>query len=151
MLIPAVCGLVYSLILAFDPSPSYSAWNPSKTLISTLTCMAGTLFLGSLLPLVPGADVITDPDPSIRCTWADFMSWRTIYNNPDIYPWVTNMDTACSCLRAADAFNWIFLIGWLAIVILYSRVHYHRRRQLHANVSEKKIPMQAIIKTKLEQ
>ncbi|KAI9322584.1 hypothetical protein BX666DRAFT_1896536 [Dichotomocladium elegans] len=143
MLIPTICSLVYSAILACDPSPSYAVWRPSKTFISTVACYVGAFFLASLLPLLPHADIITTPDPAIACTWADFMTWRVIYNNPDIYPWVTRMDTACQTLKAADAFCWIILLLWTALLIFYIRV---TRRGLvsRENYSEKQLPMTPI-------
>ncbi|KAF7721119.1 hypothetical protein EC973_005383 [Apophysomyces ossiformis] len=125
MFIPAICSVVYSVILAMDPSPQYKAWQPSKTLISSISLFAGTVFLSALLPLLPGADVIAAPDSALQCTWTDYMQWRTIFNNPEIYPWVLNMDKACLMLRVADAFAWILGIGWLALTGLYFRAARH--------------------------
>lgn len=125
MLIPVICSFIYSIILAADPSPQYAGWKPSKTLIGSMICFVFTLFLAALLPAVPGADVILTPDSALSCTWVDFMSWRTIFNAPDLYPWVTTMDTACQCLRAADAFTWILMIFWVLLVISYIRVAKH--------------------------
>ena len=119
MLIPSICSLVYSIILTFDPSPSYPAWYPSKTFLSSVALFAGALFLAALFPALPGGDMITNPNSALSCTWVDFMEWRTIYNNEDIYPWVTGMDTACQTLRAADTFCWIVTIGWLILLGLY--------------------------------
>ncbi|KAG0180310.1 hypothetical protein DFQ29_000929 [Apophysomyces sp. BC1021] len=121
MLIPAVCSVIYSIILALDGSPQYKSWQPSKTLRSSISLFAGTIFLSAVLPLVPGADVITEPDSALQCTWTDYMQWRTIFANPDVYPWVVNMDKACVMLKVADAFAWILCIGWLALVGLYFR------------------------------
>ncbi|KAI9474875.1 hypothetical protein BDB00DRAFT_793396 [Zychaea mexicana] len=129
MLIPSICSLVYSIILALDPSPSYPAWRPSKTFLSSVALLAGALFFASLFPVLPGADMITRPDSAMACTWADFMEWRTIYNNVDIYPWVGNMDAACQTLHAADAFCWIITIGWFVLLGLYLR----RMRQLRSS------------------
>ncbi|KAI7857919.1 hypothetical protein BDC45DRAFT_565817 [Circinella umbellata] len=119
MLIPSICSLVYSIILAFDPSPSYPAWYPSKTFLSSIALFAGALFLAALFPAVPGGDMITNPDSALSCTWVDYMEWRTIYNNEDIFPWVTGMDIACQTLHAADAFCWIITIGWFILLGLY--------------------------------
>ncbi|KAI8145858.1 hypothetical protein BJV82DRAFT_602495 [Fennellomyces sp. T-0311] len=146
MLIPSICSLVYSVILAFDPSPSYPAWRPSKTFISSVALFAGALFFASLFPVLPSADMITRPESALSCSWADFMEWRTIYNNVDIYPWVNNMDIACGTLQAADAFCWVITIGWLALVALYVR----RARQwkpIEKQQSSTSWPMEQIKKT----
>ncbi|KAI9264332.1 hypothetical protein BDA99DRAFT_537044 [Phascolomyces articulosus] len=119
MLIPSVCSFVYSIILVLDPSPSYPAWYPSKTFLSSIGLFAGALFLAALFPAIPGGDMITNPESALSCTWVDFMEWRTIYNNEDIYPWVNKMDAACQTLRAADAFCWIITVGWFALLAIY--------------------------------
>lgn len=128
MLIPASAALGYSLILMCDPSPAYSAWKPSKTLVCSFGFITLTLFLAALLPCLPGADQMTTPDAAMLCTWRDYMSWRTIFNNPDLYPWINDMDTACNCLRAADAFAWILTITWSVTVAVYVRLLLLRRR-----------------------
>lgn len=119
MLIPAVCALVYSIILFFDPSPSYPAWKPCKTFLGSIACFTASLFLAALLPVLPGADIMTAPESAMTCTWRDYMSWRIIYNNPEAFPWVDKMDAACQQLRAADAMCWILFIGWMSTLVTY--------------------------------
>ncbi|ORY91900.1 hypothetical protein BCR43DRAFT_497467 [Syncephalastrum racemosum] len=129
MLIPASAALGYSLILMCDPSPAYSAWKPSKTLIGSFAFITLTLFLAALLPCVPGADKMTTPDSAMMCTWRDYMSWRIMFNNPELYPWINDMDTACNCLRAADAFAWILTITWCITLAVYVRLVLLRRNR----------------------
>ena len=119
MLIPAVCALVYSIILFCDPSPSYPAWKPCKTFLGSIGCFTAALFLAALLPVLPGADIMTAPESAMTCTWRDYMSWRIIYNNPEAFPWVVKMDAACQQLRAADAMCWILFIGWMSTLVTY--------------------------------
>lgn len=124
MFIPTASAFLYSIILAFDFSPNYKAWLPSKTMRGTILFFTAAVFLAALLPVVPGADVMTD-DSALSCAWTNYMEWKTIYNAPDIYPWVTRMDTACTIFKAADAFAWILFLGWLAQFVLYIRAaHY---------------------------
>ncbi|KAI9025072.1 hypothetical protein CLU79DRAFT_746148 [Phycomyces nitens] len=119
MLVPAVCTIVFSLILAFDPSPAYSLWKPSKLLLVTIGCFGLSSLLSALLPLVPGADVITTPDPALDCTWTNYMTWKVIFGNIGAFPWVSAMDTACSCFHSADVFAWIVGIVWLGLTGIY--------------------------------
>ncbi|KAI9313212.1 hypothetical protein BX666DRAFT_2030587 [Dichotomocladium elegans] len=87
MFIPVICSSILGAILACDPSPSFKAWKPSKTLISTIGSLAFSLVFAALLPTIPGADIITAPNTALACTWTNYMEWRTIFNNPEIYPW----------------------------------------------------------------
>ncbi|KAL0090473.1 hypothetical protein J3Q64DRAFT_1847305 [Phycomyces blakesleeanus] len=119
MLVPAVCSVVLSLILAFDPSPGYTFWKPSKTLTVTIGCFGIASLMSALLPLVPGADVITTPDSALDCTWTNYMTWKVIFGNIGAFPWVSAMDTACSCFHAADIFAWIIGFVWLGLTGLY--------------------------------
>ncbi|KAI9473995.1 MAG: hypothetical protein EXX96DRAFT_610842 [Benjaminiella poitrasii] len=120
MFIPTISVIVYSLILAFDSSPKYKAWLPSKTMRSTIVFFTAAVFFAALLPVLPDADVMTDGS-SIECLWTNYMQWTTIYNNPIAFPWVTGMEKACSLFKVADAFAWILWLGWLAQSVLYMR------------------------------
>ncbi|KAI8364752.1 uncharacterized protein BYT42DRAFT_618897 [Radiomyces spectabilis] len=122
MLIPAVTATVYSFILMCDRSSGYEAWRPSRTMVSSIACFAGAVLLAAVFPLIPGADIITQPYSSVECSWRDYMVWETIYNNPDVFPWVLDMGKACTCFRASVAFCWLVAVGWIAQTILYWRI-----------------------------
>lgn len=120
MYIPVISSSIYSIILAFDFSPNYKAWLPSKTMRGTIIFFTVTLFLAAVLPAIPGADVMADGS-TLDCLWTNYMQWKVIYNDPITYPWVTSMDTACDILKGADAMCWILCLGWLAQSVLYIR------------------------------
>lgn len=118
MFIPTISAFIYSIILAFDFSPNYKAWLPSKTMRGSVLFFTAALFLAALTPSLPGADVMTD-GAALSCAWTNYMEWKTIYNDPNTYPWVTRMDTACTIFKVADAFAWILFLGWLVQLVLY--------------------------------
>ncbi|KAI8343799.1 hypothetical protein EDC96DRAFT_329974 [Choanephora cucurbitarum] len=120
MFIPVIGSTVYSMILAFDSSPKYKAWLPSKTMRTTIAFFALTNLLAAMFPVIQGADVMSDGS-AIECAWTNYMQWKTIYNAPDIFPWVTKMDQACAIFKACDAFCWILSIGWIVQLFLYVR------------------------------
>ncbi|GAA5794852.1 hypothetical protein EDC94DRAFT_591710 [Helicostylum pulchrum] len=120
MLIPTISCMIYSTILAFDPSPKYKTWLPSKTLRFSIIFFAAACFMGALMPALPGGDVMTD-GAALDCLWTDYMQWKIQFNDPITYPWVTGMDKACSLLKAADGLCWILSLGWLAQSVLYMR------------------------------
>ncbi|KAI8060084.1 hypothetical protein BC940DRAFT_312931 [Gongronella butleri] len=131
MFIPIVSAIVFAAILALDPSPKYTRWAPSRTLATSVALVCLTLLIAAVLPLIPGADVMTAPDASMDCTWKNYMSWYVIYANPDAFPWVTKMDTACTSFTGAIALNWILAVGWLAATVLYVRKSVSRRASQH--------------------
>lgn len=120
MFIPTISCMIYSAILAFDYSPNYKAWLPSKTLRSTIFFFTAALFLAALMPTLPGGDVMTD-GAALDCHWTNYMQWKIQFNDPITFPWVTGMDRACSLFKAADAMCWILFIGWSAQSVLYLR------------------------------
>ncbi|ORX51176.1 hypothetical protein DM01DRAFT_1084239 [Hesseltinella vesiculosa] len=121
MFIPTISSLFYSIILAVDVSPRYPTWTPSKSLCASIVCVAGSILLAALFPLIPGADVMTFPDASIDCSWKDYMEWYTIYGNADAFPWVGKMDSACSSFTVAVVMAWILAAGWLCQASIYVR------------------------------
>jgi hypothetical protein len=120
MFIPVASGVIYSVILGCDFSPNYSAWLPSRTLRSTIALVTGAVFLAALLPALPGADVMTSGS-GLDCAWTNYMQWKVIYNNPDVFTWVTDMDDACTVWKAADGLCWVLFLGWLLEIGLYMR------------------------------
>ncbi|KAI8643017.1 hypothetical protein BD408DRAFT_442901 [Parasitella parasitica] len=126
MLIPGISATVYSIILAFDSSPKYKAWLPSKTMRGSIIFFAGAVSIAALLPTLPGADVMADGS-ALDCLWTNYMQWKVIYNDPVAFPWVTGMDKGCSMFKAADAFCWILSIGWIAQAVLYVRAAHHAK------------------------
>ncbi|KAI7888018.1 uncharacterized protein EV154DRAFT_566819 [Mucor mucedo] len=130
MLIPTICSMIYSAILAFDSSPNYKAWSPSKTLRSTIIFFTAALWFAALLPAVPGADVMTDGS-AMSCNWTNYMQWKIQFNDPITYPWVTGMDNACSILKASDGMCWVLFLGWLLQSYLYMRAAHRARSVLN--------------------
>ena len=126
MLIPDIAATVYSIILAFDSSPKYKAWLPSKTMRSTIIFFAASVLIAALLPVLPGADVMADGS-AMDCLWTNYMQWKIIYNDPVAFPWVTGMDKGCTIFKAADAFCWILSVGWIVQAVLYMRAARHAR------------------------
>lgn len=120
MLIPTITCTIYSAILAFDFSPKYKAWSPSKTMQGTILFFTFAIFLAALLPALPGADVMAD-GAALDCLWTNYMQWKIIYNDPVAFPWITGMDTACSILKAADGLCWVLVLGWFAQSFFYIR------------------------------
>lgn len=112
--------MIYSFILAFDFSPNYKAWLPSKTMRSTIIFFTAALLLAALLPAIPGADVMADGS-ALDCLWTNYMQWKIQFNDPITYPWVTGMDKACSILKASEGMCWILFLGWLVQSVLYIR------------------------------
>lgn len=112
--------MIYSFILAFDFSPNYKAWLPSKTMRSTIIFFTAALLLAALLPAIPGADVMADGS-ALDCLWTNYMQWKIQFNDPIAYPWVTGMDKACSILKASEGMCWILFLGWLVQSVLYIR------------------------------
>ncbi|CAO3648070.1 unnamed protein product [Cunninghamella blakesleeana] len=145
MFIPVISSIIYSGILAFDPSPQYVfTWQPSKTLTSSIICVSIALLLASLWPLVPGADVMTNPDASIACTWKNYMSWYIIFANPEAFPWVTLMDTACDCFRASVGLCWVLSLGWICQSILYTQRSFFNKQ---VRLSERSAKTLSVIST----
>lgn len=118
MLIPTIAATIYSIILACDSSPLYKAWLPSKTMRATIVFFTSAIFMAALLPVVPGADVMTDGS-AMDCLWTSYMQWNVQFNNPIAFPWVTGMDTACSLFKASEALCWILFLGWGSQTVLY--------------------------------
>jgi hypothetical protein len=82
--------------------------------------VTGAVFLAALLPALPGADVMTSGS-GLDCAWTNYMQWKVIYNNPDVFTWVTDMDDACTVWKAADGLCWVLFLGWLLEIGLYMR------------------------------
>ncbi|KAI8089146.1 uncharacterized protein BX664DRAFT_332294 [Halteromyces radiatus] len=137
MFIPAITSFVYGIILALDPSPQHPIWIPSKTLSSSIACVAGALLFASIWPVIPGADVMTAPDAAISCSWKDYMSWYTIYADPVAFPWVTSIDTACSCFTASVGLSWIVTLGWACQAFIYLRKSILGHRQAQPKINHR--------------
>lgn len=121
LFIPAITAFIYGIVLGLDPSPRYASWTPSKTLAGSIVCVALAVLLASIWPLVPGADVMTAPDAAISCSWKNYMSWYVIYANPEAFPWVDSIDTACTCFTASIGISWVLCLGWICQALIYLR------------------------------